>query len=132
MLDREEGHMNDESSFFQNRPWGEAIYMALKESILNSFPLLDVRVQKTQITLSNTLAFSCVSFMRVMKKSEEKGPYLVLTLGLSHPLNSPRVKAMSEPYPGRWTVHIPLYKPEDVDEEVMEWVKEAYRFAESK
>ena len=132
MLDREEGHMNDESSFFQNRPWGEAIYMALKESILNSFPLLDVRVQKTQITLSNTLAFSCVSFMRVMKKSEEKGPYLVLTLGLSHPLNSPRVKAMSEPYPGRWTVHIPLYKPEDVDEEVIEWVKEAYRFAESK
>ena len=70
--------------------------------------------------------------MKVMKKSEEKGPYLVLTLGLSHPLNSPRVKAMSEPYPGRWTVHIPLYKPEDVDEEVIEWVKEAYIFAESK
>ena len=124
--------MNDESSFFQNMPWGEAIYLALKESILNSFPLLDVRVQKTQITLSNTRVFSCASFMRVMKKNEEKGPYLVLTLGLSHPLNSPRVKAMSEPYPGRWTVHIPLYKPEDVDEEVMEWVKEAYSFAESK
>ena len=124
--------MNDDSSFFQDRPWGEAIYLALKESILNSFPLLDVRVQKTQITLSNTRVFSCVSFMKVMKKSEEKGPYLVLTLGLSHPLNSPRVKAMSEPYPGRWTVHIPLYQPEDVDEEVIEWVKEAYSFAESK
>lgn len=124
--------MNDESSFFQDRPWREAIYLALKEKILNSFPLLDVRVQKTQITLSNTRVFSCVSFMRVMKKSEAMGPYLVLTLGLSHPLNSPRVKAMSEPYPGRWTVHIPLYKPEEVDEEVMEWVKEAYSFAESK
>ena len=54
--------MDDESSFFQNRPWGEAIYMALKESILNSFPLLDVRVQKTQITLSNSRVFSCVLY----------------------------------------------------------------------
>ena len=124
--------MNDESSFFQNRPWGEAIYMAQKESIQNSFPLLNIRVQKTQITLSNTRVFSCVSFMRVMKKNEEKRPYLVLTLGLSHPLNSPRVKAMSEPYPGRWTVHIPLYRVEEVDEEVLEWVKKAYSFAESK
>ena len=108
--------MNDESSFFQNRPWGEVIYMALKEKIQNSFPLLNIRVQKTQITLSNTRVFSCVSFMRVMKKSEEKGPYLVLTLGLSHPLNSPRVKAMSEPYPGRWTVHIPFM-------ELRKWTK---------
>lgn len=106
--------------------------MALKEKILNSFPLLDVRVQKTQITLSNTRVFSYVSFMRVMKKNEEKGPYLVLTLGLSHPLNSPRVKAMSEPYPGRWIVHIPLYGADEVDEELMEWVKEAYSFAKSK
>ena len=39
---------------------------------------------------------------------------------------------MTEPYPGRWTVHIPLFDSKEIDKEILSWIKEAYLFAESK
>ena len=55
-----------------------------------------------------------------------------MTLGLSCELKSPRVAVTTEPYPNRWTHHIPVYSPEEVDEELMGWVKEAYEFSLTK
>ena len=46
-----------------------------------------------------------MSFLKVKKKSELPEEYFVLTLGLSAPLESDRVAAKTEPYPGRWTTH---------------------------
>ena len=89
-------------------------------------------MQKTQITFSNTRVFGCVSFLKVVKKSETRSPYIVLTLGLPYALSSLRVKAMTEPYPERWTVHIPIFDSKEIDKELLSWIKEAYLFAESK
>lgn len=89
-------------------------------------------MQKTQITFSNTRVFGCISFLKVVKKSETKSPYIVLTLGLPYALSSLRVKAMTEPYPGRWTVHIPIFDSKEIDKELLSWIQEAYLFAESK
>ena len=124
--------MNDEKTFFQYREWAEDIYNDLKEKLLSSFPVVNIRVQKTQITFSNTRVFGCVSFLKVVKKSETRSPYIVLTLGLPYALSSLRVKAMTEPYPGRWTVHIPIFDSKEIDKELLSWIKEAYLFAESK
>ena len=44
----------------------------------------------------------------------------------------PRVAVATEPYPGRWTHHIPLASPQELDEELRGWVHAAYDFAESK
>lgn len=46
--------MNNEQAFFQYREWAENIYNDLKEKLLSSFPVVNIRVQKTQITFSNT------------------------------------------------------------------------------
>ena len=105
------------------------LYQAFEELLFDSFPVVNKRVQKTQITFSNRHVFACVSFARVKRKAELPMRYMVITLGLPAPLDSERVAVKTEPYPGRWTHHIVVNKPEELDEELLSWVREAYDFA---
>ena len=105
------------------------LYQAFEELLFDSFPVVNKRVQKTQITFSNRHVFACVSFARVKRKVELPMRYMVITLGLPAPLDSERVAVKTEPYPGRWTHHIVVNKPEELDEELLSWVREAYDFA---
>ena len=66
------------------------------------------------------------------KKKELPDPYLVITLGMPYSLGSPRVAVKIEPYPGRWTTHIVIGSADEVDEELLGWVAEAYTFASTK
>ena len=66
------------------------------------------------------------------KEKELPDPYLVVTLGMSYPLESSRVAVKTEPYPGRWTTHIVLGDEKEVDGELLKWVVEAYDFANTK
>ena len=105
------------------------LYQAFEEILFDSFPVVNKRVQKTQITFSNRHVFACVSFARVKRKTELPMRFIVITLGLPAPLDSERVAVKTEPYPGRWTHHIVVNKPEELDEELLSWVREAYDFA---
>ena len=105
------------------------LYQAFEELLFDSFSVVNKRVQKTQITFSNRHVFACVSFARVKRKAELPMRYMVITLGLPAPLDSERVAVKTEPYPGRWTHHIVVNKPEELDEELLSWVREAYDFA---
>ena len=108
------------------------LFEAFAEKLYGLYPATKMRVQKTQITFSNRHVFACVSFLRVKRKAELPDPYLVVTLGLSFPLASRRVAAKTEAYPGRWTTHIVIGTPSEIDIELMEWVRLAYDFSESK
>ena len=68
-------------------------------------------MQKSQISYYNRRLYACVSFLKVKKKAELPEDYFVLTLGLSAPLESDRVAAKTEPYPGRWTTHFVISSP---------------------
>ena len=105
------------------------LYQAFEELLFDFFPVVNKRVQKTQITFSNRHVFACVSFARVKRKAELPMRFIVITLGLPAPLDSERVAVKTEPYPGRWTHHIVVNKPEELDEELLSWVREAYDFA---
>lgn len=105
------------------------LYQAFEELLFDSFPVVNKRVQKTQITFSNRHVFACVSFARVKRKTELPMRFIVITIGLPAPLDSERVAVKTEPYPGRWTHHIVVNKPEELDEELLSWVREAYDFA---
>ena len=37
-----------------------------------------------------------------------------------------------EPYPNRWTHHVVVSRLEELDEELMDWLREAYDFAQNK
>lgn len=108
------------------------LYQAFEELLFDSFPVVNKRVQKTQITFSNRHVFACVSFARVKRKAELPEGYMVVTLGLPYPLESERIAVKTEPRPGRWTHHIVVSRRDELDEELFSWVREAYAFADAK
>ena len=122
----------DAFMFFDRQPAAFPIYEAFELKLLERFPNTKTRVQKTQITFSNRHVYACISFQRVRKKADLPDPYIVITLGLSYPLESNRVAVKTEPYPGRWTTHIVVGTTEEIDDELFLWVQQAYDFSENK
>ena len=118
--------------FFEQQPAALPLYEAFADAVIRQYPDTKVKVQKSQISFSSRYMFACVSFARVKKKKELPDPYLVVTLGMSYPLESSRVAVKTEPYPGRWTTHIVLGDEKEVDGELLKWVAEAYDFANTK
>ena len=117
---------------FNQQPSALLLLAALEDAICARFPETKRRVQKTQISYYQRFVFACVSLARVKRKAELPRTWITLTLGLNYPLESPRVAAKTEVYPGRWTTHIVLGAPEDLDEELLSWLEEAYVFSERK
>ena len=118
--------------FFSKQPDALPLYEAFADAVTKLYPETEIRVQKTQISFYDVHMFACVSFLRVKKKKELPEPYLVVTLGMPYPLESPRVAVKTEPYPGRWTTHIVIGETEEIDGELLSWLKEAHDFAKSK
>ena len=118
--------------FFENHAAAFPLYEIYEKKLYERFPQTTIRVQKSQITFSNRHVYACVSFLRVRKKAELPDPYLVITLGLSYPLESSRVAVKTEPYPGRWTTHIVVSTPGEIDDELFTWIQQAYDFADNK
>ena len=114
--------------FFDGRPEELSLY----EAILGRIRVLgDVTpvVHKTQISLRNRRVFACVSMLRVLPKALLPEHFIVLSLGLPYALQSPRVTAV-QTGPNRWTHHIVLPTPQALDGELMNWVRDAYAFAD--
>ena len=122
----------DAFMFFDRHPAVFPVYEVFEMKLLERFPNTKTRIQKTQITFSNRHVYACVSFQRVRKKADLPDPYIVITLGLSYPLESNRVAVKTEPYPGRWTTHIVVGTTEEIDDELFSWVQQAYDFSENK
>ena len=118
--------------FFDKSPLALPIYEVFETKLYELFPYIQKKVQKTQITFSNRHVFACVSFARVKRKAELPDPYIVITLGLPYPLDSDRAAVKTEPYPGRWTTHIVIGDGNDIDDELITWIEQAYTFADIK
>lgn len=88
-------------------------------------------MQESQISFYGRHLFSAAS-LPVRRKKSWPEHCIVLTIGLSHRLDSPRVAVATEPYPGRWTHHILLSDEAQIDGELLGWLREAWEFAESK
>ena len=57
---------------------------------------------------------------------------MTVTFGLVYRKKSNRIDVATEPYPGRWTHHVLISAEEQIDDELVNWLREAYEFAESK
>ncbi|MCQ4741463.1 MAG: DUF5655 domain-containing protein [Blautia producta] len=108
------------------------LYEAFEHKVLSEISSVSIKVQKTQIAFSNRHNFAFVSFIPVRKAKDRPEIYLVITFGLGYRMESPRIDAAVEPYPNRWTHHVPVQGIEEIDEELMGWVKEAAVFAAGK
>ena len=117
--------------FFENKPEELALYEEFEGKIQN-VGKAEIKTGKTQITFSNRHVFACVSMMRLRKKKDMPKHYIVITFGLGRHEPSDRIDVATEPYPNRWTHHILIDKAEDMDDELMGWIREAYDFSASK
>ena len=122
---------NDELLFFTSMPQMLPLYTALRDQLDQLHPDVTAKVGKTQISLRNRYVFATVSLpWRKVKGWPEE--YLLLSFGLSYHKEHPRIALAVEPYPNRWTHHVMISKPEDVDEELLSWIAEAAAFSAAK
>ena len=127
-----EHEMMDTLQFFEVMPGALPLYEQLLELVRQTVGTFSIRVQKTQITWSNRYVFACISFAKVRPAKLRPQTYLVVTFGLDHRVESPRIDIATEPYPHRWTHHVLISAPEEIDNELLGWVREAYDFSAAK
>ena len=118
--------------FFDKHMDALPIYEAFEEQVMKEIDNVRVKVQKSQISFYNKHLLACVSFAGVKKKKDCPPAFIVVTLGLNHRVDSPRIDIATEPYPNRWTHHLLLADRKEVDEELMVWVREAAAFSDAK
>ena len=123
---------DQEILFFDGHAGALPLYDALEERIVDGIENVSVRVQKTQISFYNRHLFACVSFLPARRAENRPRDYITLTLGLGYRLESPRVDSACQPYPGRWTHHLLIGSAEEIDGELMGWIREAAAFAAAK
>ena len=117
--------------YFDQKPQEAALYEALFQRLCGAVPDASVKVQKSQISFYGRPLFAAAS-IPVRRKRSWPEHCLLVTFGLAFRLDSPRIAVAVEPYPNRWTHHVVIDRPEQLDEELMGWVRDAYDFAQSK
>ncbi len=111
-------------AFFERDSAALALYEAFRDALLARWPRCEIKSARTQISFADGVGFAFISH----PPRQAPGAVLV-SLGLRAPLQSPRVFAQTEPYPGRWTVHILVHAPSEIDAEFMGWLEEAHEYA---
>ena len=125
--------LNDDVLFFFNeKPMALPLYEAFEQRLLREIGDVRVKVQKTQISFSNKHNFAFVSLLPVRKAKDRPETYITVSFGLEYRKESPRIDAASEPYPKRWTHHMLISSVDEIDDELMSWIKEAAAFSAGK
>ena len=120
---------SDELFFFDRKPMALPMYEVLRESLLAGIPDVRIEVKKTQISFFSKHMFAAVSFTPVRKAKDRPDPFLTITFGLPRRVESTRINATAEPHPGRWTHHVMIGTGEEIDDELLAWIREAAGFA---
>ena len=119
-------------SFFNDHMDALPLYERLEGLILEQIPDVKIKVSKTQISFSNKRGFAFVSFNPCRRAKERPNVWMTVTFGLSYRKDSPRIDAATEPYPNRWIHHVMVGSEEDINAELMGWIREAAEFSASK
>ena len=114
-------------AFFAPDPLVLPIYQGLEVWLFGLAGVTRV-IHKTQISFyaRKSFAFAWLPPLRIKGRPDH---YFVLSIALNRKIESPRVVEAVEPRPGRWTHHLILSDPEDLDEALKGWLLEAYHFA---
>ncbi len=125
--------------YFALAEWAKPLFWDAYSAIMEAAgPGGSMTVQKSQIAFRigpsegcRPLQFAFV-WLPTRRINGRPGRCLGLTFGLGRREGNPRIAVVSEPYPGRFTHHLLLESPQELDETVRDWLKEAADFARSK
>ena len=109
--------------FFAGHPRSKLIFDRVWAAATSLGPVV-TRVTKSQVALVREKPFAWI-WMPAMYLKGKCAP-LVLAFSFRERRPWPRWKESYEAAPGRFTHHLELWSPEDVDEEVRGWLQEAW------
>ena len=109
--------------FFAGQSLSRQLFDVLRGAI-DALDGVELRVTRSQVAFRRRKAFAWAWIPgRTLRGGH---PPLVLTLALRRRHPSPRWKQIVEPYPGRFTHHLELRAPGEIDAEVRAWIEEAW------
>jgi hypothetical protein len=109
--------------YFDGRDESRQLFEALR-GVIEAIGPVEMRVTKSQIGFRRHKFFAW-AWMPGKYLRGSVAP-LVLTLAFRHKDPSPRWKEIVEPSPGRFTHHLELYATSDIDDEVHDWLRDAW------
>lgn len=118
--------------FFNEHIDALPLYQRLEALILEQIPDVRIKVSKTQIGFFNKRGFAFVSFNPCRRAKDRPEIWMTVTFGLAFRVDDPRIDVATEPYPNRWTHHVTVSRAEDVDGQLLGWIREAAAFSASK
>ena len=121
----------DELLFWDRQPQLLPLYELLRERLMSAYPEMKIKVSKSQISFYNRHMFAMASPPVRRRKTWPK-ELMMVSFGLSYQIDSPRIAMSVEAYPNRWTHHVIVESPEDIDGTLLGWIHEAYLFSDSK
>ena len=125
--------MDTEILFFFNEHMDALpLYQRLETLILEQIPDVRIKVSKTQIGFFNKRGFAFVSFNPCRRAKDRPETWMTVTFGLAFRVDDPRIDVATEPYPNRWTHHVTVSRAEDMDGQLLGWLREAAAFSASK
>jgi adenylate kinase family enzyme len=111
-------------SLFEGYPRSLALFQHIRRYI-ESLGSVKIEAAKTQVSFGMKRKFAWVWLPQMWIKKQPRDS-IVLTFSLPRRVEDPRIKQAVEPRPGRWTHHVVIQKEADLDDQVKQWLKEAY------
>lgn len=113
--------------FFHGFSESRQLFDALHTS-MESVGHYELRITKSQIAFRHHKSYAWAWIPA--KYQRGKTAPLVLSVSLPTRDPSPRWKEIVEPYPSRFMHHLEIYTIEEIDAQVITWLKEAWIFTE--
>lgn len=121
----------DEMLLFNKTQSVFPLYLLLRDKLRGIYPEMEIKVGTSMVSFRNKHVFAMAS-PPWRKHSGWPCEYLLVSFGLPYKKESPRIVEAVEPYPKRWTHHVIVVAEDELDDELMTWLDEAYQFAQVK
>ena len=109
---------------FAGRPAAFELFRVVRAFIESLGPVV-VDVMKTPVSFGVQTKFAWI-WLPQQFTTKRPDQSITLTFDLDHRVEDERIAEAVEPRPGRWTHHVVIERPEDLDEHVKGWLAEAY------
>jgi hypothetical protein len=109
--------------FFAGHPLALMVFFRV-HSVLGRLGPVDVRTTRSQVAFRRGRGFAYLWLPGQYLAKPAADVVLSLALGRHDP--SPRFKEVVHPSPRHWMHHLEINNPDDVDDEVVGWLREAF------
>ncbi len=100
-----------------------AVFEAVRELVDRTGLPYEVRTSRSQVAFRRRRGFA--SLWLPGRYLSRPGAEVVLSIALDRPLGSERFKEVAHPAASVWMHHLEVHAPEDLDDEVQGWLRDA-------